>query len=202
MPRRQPAVPFLLQIEPDEVEVLHNAEFESRLDSEDKVRFAVGFTLWLLGLADLEFPSSPQDELWDLLLEPPQRGELRRPADWLQGKWPGSTDAHFEVMRWARHVLEGHALRESYSEPGSVTYSELLAQWLHTEETLGRRRTGRPSQASGKGGTYARGGKRTGGTRVDRAMRRTSHREGFVGDEEDPRQRPVLPGREPDAPAD
>jgi hypothetical protein len=51
------------------------------LDSEENLRFAVGMTLWYLGLAEAHWPTNPVDPLWDLVVD--RSSPARGAQDWI-----------------------------------------------------------------------------------------------------------------------
>jgi hypothetical protein len=105
------------------------------------------------------FPSTPE-----------RKGERRRPADRIHPTaeaWPFGVWAPFEIGRHVDHVFYGKPLRESCCVPGAGDSLEGGAgRRARTSEEA------RPALAGigPGGGSYARGGRRSGGDKLFRNM--------------------------------
>jgi hypothetical protein len=123
MTRRQYSPALVLDFAGGEVNVLHHDPDEWMMENEAQLRFAIGLTAWLVGLATIDWPRHPDHEIWGLVSDQRSRAKgIISAQDWLRnGRWPGYQAGMFEVQRWGRHVLLGEPLAESYYVPGSIS---------------------------------------------------------------------------------
>ncbi len=176
--------------------MLHHDPDESMIENEAQLRFAIGITLWLVGLATIDWTRDPDHEIWDLLLDQRARAKgIISAADWIRnGRWPGHQAGMFESQRWGRHVLLGEPLADSYYVPGEISYEGLLAQ-DEAAATGTPVKRGRPTLASGRHGRVSH--VRTGITnqRLHRGMTKTRDHD----PDAKPKRRPPPPGVDPAA---